>query len=590
MEDQHSAASRRTLSQKSHEELQPLEEPEDIDNLLLISKFYDLDPDERINARRERVEKRIAILKAPPKTPTPPPTPKISAVESQAASSAAHASTAAEEGERMVSNVLVAAVSRTTERSEGEMARQQNEIKSLVTKTDRCEDELLEIHSRWDKLMAAKGSSELEKGLESQKKEFSVVMETKDEIIKELQNEIQRLERQYESELNATSEDMDALTQRMKEEYELMTEIYDEELKQLEAAIENEQRKREEEFLSSQSIQKRRRTKISDTLTDLQAQVAIEQARVEDLQRKMEHSSSEYQATGKRSSVSTCKPKDCVLSKIQKEQKVIVKYWMEELDEALQQIKRLEKKLYTEYFDIETSDWDNPFDQKQKETSGSVGSTSDVETLPGSEIVKEDTLRAGKLIPNLEELNFLIDEGYKAEEKASEISSVSETHDAFFDNLLIRFHAICQLLELKEERHVKELVSIIQGPPDRLTRDLQRFIHRLFNTTDGEKSVETSSRLSDKLLSEEDLRKWGITGRKRKERLGILMNGLEQYLAALKGRRAVLDSILNLDDERGGYHHVLQKIDLRAGDSYANASTASNLSATPRHSVKRIHQ
>uniref|UniRef100_A0A8D2IZE3 Dynein regulatory complex protein 1 n=1 Tax=Varanus komodoensis TaxID=61221 RepID=A0A8D2IZE3_VARKO len=151
------------------------------------------------------------------------------------------------DGTQLVTNIQVAADSRETQRraEEEELTRQR--IEKLENEARANQDKFDEITAKWAGAKQKVIPQELWEALSQQQLQCALLIEEKNKLISELQQELKSKDDQYVKDLRRQAEDINLLLERMEEQIRNITKNYRRELLQIEKAFEVERR----ELLSS---------------------------------------------------------------------------------------------------------------------------------------------------------------------------------------------------------------------------------------------------------------------------------------------------------------------------------------------------
>ncbi|KAM4695215.1 dynein regulatory complex protein 1 isoform 2-T2 [Discoglossus pictus] len=146
------------------------------------------------------------------------------------------------DGTQLVTNIQIAADARETQRrgEEEELRRQRtqkldNEAKNSL---EKCE----EISNKWVTTKAKEIPQDLWELLNTQQQQCAQLIEDKNKLISDLQQELRRKDDQYVKDLKKQAEDIDLLIERMEEQVKNLIKTDREELLQIEKSFELERR------------------------------------------------------------------------------------------------------------------------------------------------------------------------------------------------------------------------------------------------------------------------------------------------------------------------------------------------------------
>ncbi|KAM8952696.1 dynein regulatory complex protein 1 [Pelodytes ibericus] len=154
------------------------------------------------------------------------------------------------DGTQLVTNVQIAADARETQRRAGEVALKRLRIEKLNNEAKSSLEKFEEITKKWLSTGSKKIPQELWETLNSQQQQCAQLIEDKNKLIGDLQQELKRKDDQYVRDLKKQTEDIDLLNERMEEQIRNLMKTYREELLQIEKSFEQERR----DLLSSSSV------------------------------------------------------------------------------------------------------------------------------------------------------------------------------------------------------------------------------------------------------------------------------------------------------------------------------------------------
>ena len=207
------------------------------------------DKEERMALRRKRVgakieEIRRQTLGIKPKTPvkedSDPEKKRTSSI--QIVKSKQRLEKLATDGTQLVTNVAVAVdareVGRRQEEDEGGKARQEK----LEAEKNAGEERFQEIIRKWSQTSKKKVPQELQDLLQQQKEACDEMIQEKEKLITEFQEELKAKDEQYVKHLKMQAEDIDLLVERMEEQARAVVKAFREELEQIENTFSLERR------------------------------------------------------------------------------------------------------------------------------------------------------------------------------------------------------------------------------------------------------------------------------------------------------------------------------------------------------------
>ncbi|NWX39275.1 DRC1 protein, partial [Steatornis caripensis] len=146
------------------------------------------------------------------------------------------------EGTQMVTNIQVAADLRETQRRAEEAELKLKRVEKLENEAEFCTRELEEITSKWASAEETTVPQELWQLLDRQQRRCTLLLEEKDKLIGDLQQELKNKDEQYVQAIKAQSDDIHLLLERMEEQIRMLLKTYRRNLLQIEKAFELERR------------------------------------------------------------------------------------------------------------------------------------------------------------------------------------------------------------------------------------------------------------------------------------------------------------------------------------------------------------
>ncbi|KAM4772434.1 dynein regulatory complex protein 1 [Rhinophrynus dorsalis] len=146
------------------------------------------------------------------------------------------------DGTQLVTNIQVAVDARETQRRAEEDKIKRQRIEKLNSEAKMSMEKFEDITNKWGNTQGKKIPQELWDILNSQQQHCAHLIEDKNKLISELQQELKRKDDQYVKDLKKQAEDIDLLIERMEEQIKNLVKTYREELLQIEKAFESERR------------------------------------------------------------------------------------------------------------------------------------------------------------------------------------------------------------------------------------------------------------------------------------------------------------------------------------------------------------
>ncbi|XP_023682315.2 dynein regulatory complex protein 1 isoform X1 [Paramormyrops kingsleyae] len=146
------------------------------------------------------------------------------------------------DGTELITNIQVAGDFKESQRrAELEEASQQR-IQKLENEAKICLEKFEEITEKWGMVRQKVVPQELWESLKSQQELCTLLLEDKNKLIYELQQELKASDERYVKDLKKQAKDVDLLTERMEEQIRNLMGSYHEELDQIENAFEQERK------------------------------------------------------------------------------------------------------------------------------------------------------------------------------------------------------------------------------------------------------------------------------------------------------------------------------------------------------------
>ncbi|KAH1172482.1 dynein regulatory complex protein 1 [Mauremys mutica] len=192
------------------------------------------------------------------------------------------------DGTQLVTNIQVAADARETQRRAEEDELKRQRIEKLENESKTNQDKFEEITSKWGSAKEKTIPQDLWDVLNQQQQQCALLIEEKNKLISELQQELKSKDDQYVKDLKKQSDDINLLVERMEEQIRNLMKTYRRELTQIEKAFELERR----ELLSSnkkkweQAMQAHNAQELENLITRMQKveeyEKQLNQLRVQD--------------------------------------------------------------------------------------------------------------------------------------------------------------------------------------------------------------------------------------------------------------------------------------------------------------------
>jgi len=201
------------------------------------------DREERIQARRLRINRRVELAQRKARGEDPDqkkPTDSekdVSKSRKQMEESRQRLTKLRTDGTELVSNVQVAGDAREGIRrlEEDEIRRQR--VERLEAEAKAAAEKFEEITKKWDYALSKEVPQDLFAMHNEQKDACDGMIDEKNKLINELQQELKGKDDQYVKDLKKEAEDVDLMLERMEEQVKNLTKAYREELTQVEKAF-----------------------------------------------------------------------------------------------------------------------------------------------------------------------------------------------------------------------------------------------------------------------------------------------------------------------------------------------------------------
>ncbi|OXB78577.1 UNVERIFIED_CONTAM: hypothetical protein H355_010057 [Colinus virginianus] len=205
-------------------------------------------PEERIAARRRRIAARLDAERREALGENEEPKEKAEDVEKERIShrqmeeSQQKLAKLLFEGMRMVTDIQVAADLRETQRRAEQAKLKLQRVEMLENEARYSASKFEEITSKWALAKEMTIPQELWQLLNQQQQQCTQLLEAKNKLIGELQQELKNKDEQYVQTIKRQSDDINLLLERMEEQIRMMLKTYRHEVRQTEKAFELERR------------------------------------------------------------------------------------------------------------------------------------------------------------------------------------------------------------------------------------------------------------------------------------------------------------------------------------------------------------
>ncbi|KAA0194493.1 Coiled coil domain containing protein [Fasciolopsis buskii] len=195
------------------------------------------DIDQRISARRIRIQNRIEMRKPEEASKQKEEAKEIPLSEKQIDLSSKHISKLVRDGDAFISNIRVACDARENLRRIEEDELNQHRTERLEWDANVGMETFNKITSEWENMRASDIPQNTRDLLADQKLACADLIEEKNKLINELNLEIKAKDDHFVRELGKRREDIELLSQRMESQIQAMQRTYREELAAIEAAL-----------------------------------------------------------------------------------------------------------------------------------------------------------------------------------------------------------------------------------------------------------------------------------------------------------------------------------------------------------------
>ncbi|NWU07968.1 DRC1 protein, partial [Cephalopterus ornatus] len=145
-------------------------------------------------------------------------------------------------GTQLVTDVRVESDLRESQRREQEAQERRSRLERLEREAKRSTERFGEISSGWALAKDTKIPQELRELLREQREQCERLLQDKNRLIRDLQEELRLKDEQYEQALKEQSDEIHLLLERMEEQTRNMLKTYRQKLRQIEEAFEQERR------------------------------------------------------------------------------------------------------------------------------------------------------------------------------------------------------------------------------------------------------------------------------------------------------------------------------------------------------------
>ncbi|CAB4036423.1 Hypothetical predicted protein, partial [Paramuricea clavata] len=144
------------------------------------------------------------------------------------------------DGTELVTNVQVAGDARENVRRVEEEENKRQRIEKLEAESKAAVEKFEEITKKWSQALSREIPQDLQTMLLDQKSSCDVMIDEKNKLINDFQQELKGLDDRYVKDLKKQAEDVDLMIERMDEQIKNLTKAYREELLQIEKSFVSE--------------------------------------------------------------------------------------------------------------------------------------------------------------------------------------------------------------------------------------------------------------------------------------------------------------------------------------------------------------
>ncbi|KAK6488544.1 dynein regulatory complex protein 1 [Huso huso] len=202
-------------------------------------------PEERIAARRLRIAARIEAKKREALGVDPNPKKEVKQElksEKQVEQSRQRLTKLKSDGTELVTNIQVAADSRESQRRTDEAEARRQRTERLESEAKMSLEKFEDITKKWTMARSRELPQDLWEILNMQQQQCALLIEDKNKLINDLQQELKASDDRYVKDLKKQAEDIDLMIERMEEQIKNLMKSYREELNQIEKSFELERR------------------------------------------------------------------------------------------------------------------------------------------------------------------------------------------------------------------------------------------------------------------------------------------------------------------------------------------------------------
>lgn len=200
-----------------------------------------MDPEERIQARRERINRRIDAAKRAELGEDPNDKKEVkeelSKSRKQVEQSRLRLTKLKQDGNELVTNIRVAGDSReAARRAEDDDAKRQRKDR-LEQEAKSGAEKFEEITKKWEQALQKEIPQSLYQMLRQQKDACKAIVLDKNKLIKDFQEELQKKDDLYIKDLKKQADDIDLMIERMEEQIKSLSTSYKTEIEEIERAF-----------------------------------------------------------------------------------------------------------------------------------------------------------------------------------------------------------------------------------------------------------------------------------------------------------------------------------------------------------------
>ncbi|XP_062520697.1 dynein regulatory complex protein 1-like isoform X2 [Corticium candelabrum] len=248
-------------------------------------------PEERIKARRLRIQARIEASKreasgekeVKPRVLSESDRNALRKSSKQIDQSLQRVNRTKAQGILLATNVISASDARESHRRLEDDDAKKARMEKLTAETKASEEKFEEITKKWENVQPMAQAQELHEMLMAQKAACDAMIDEKNKLIMELQQELKSKDEQYVNDLKQQTDDVDIMIERMEDQIKNISQSYKDELQQIEISFESERQELVESHRQKwEANMQRRREKEEEYMK-------ARQVRVDEFEAQLQH-------------------------------------------------------------------------------------------------------------------------------------------------------------------------------------------------------------------------------------------------------------------------------------------------------------